>query len=49
LCINQSDILERNDQVRQMQDVYQGAKSVHIWLGPQHPDTGPAVFPVMID
>ena len=33
LCINQEDILERNQQVRMMGDIYAAAHSTAIWLG----------------
>ncbi|EGS17432.1 uncharacterized protein CTHT_0067580 [Thermochaetoides thermophila DSM 1495] len=33
LCINQSDILERNSQVMLMGDIYRGAAAVISWLG----------------
>ncbi|EAT86242.1 hypothetical protein SNOG_06411 [Parastagonospora nodorum SN15] len=33
LCINQDNILERNHQVGQMKDIYQGAGLVITWLG----------------
>ncbi|PSN66868.1 hypothetical protein BS50DRAFT_600482 [Corynespora cassiicola Philippines] len=33
LCLNQSDILERNSQVAKMADIFQKAKSVIVWLG----------------
>ncbi|KZL63695.1 ankyrin and het domain protein [Colletotrichum incanum] len=33
LCINQEDILERNQQVRMMGDIYAAACSTAIWLG----------------
>ncbi|GJC97750.1 heterokaryon incompatibility protein [Colletotrichum higginsianum] len=33
LCINQEDILERNQQVRMMGDIYAAASSTAIWLG----------------
>jgi hypothetical protein len=33
LCINQSDVGERNHQVAQMKDIYQGAALVIAWLG----------------
>lgn len=33
ICINQSQILERNEQVRCMDKIYAGAKSVLAWLG----------------
>ncbi|KAF2790976.1 HET-domain-containing protein, partial [Melanomma pulvis-pyrius CBS 109.77] len=35
LCINQSDVLEKNIQVPLMGAIYSIAKSVLIWLGPQ--------------
>lgn len=34
ICINQSNIAERNHQVRQMLEIYQQARFVLIWLGP---------------
>jgi hypothetical protein len=33
LCINQTDITERNNQVSQMMEIYSGAKEVIVWLG----------------
>jgi len=33
ICINQNDNKERNQQVRQMLDIYKGARSVVVWLG----------------
>jgi hypothetical protein len=33
ICINQSDVLERNAQVAMMSQLYKLAKLVHIWLG----------------
>lgn len=33
ICINQDDISERNDQVRQMNDIYSNADVVNVWLG----------------
>ncbi|KAK1908926.1 hypothetical protein P3342_006806 [Pyrenophora teres f. teres] len=33
LCIDQSNVLERNHQVAQMSKIYAGAERVHIWLG----------------
>lgn len=35
LCINQADIPERNQQVRRMHTIYQNARKVLIWLGPE--------------
>jgi hypothetical protein len=34
LCINQSDIEERNVQVQQMGKIYEEATTVQVWLGP---------------
>ncbi|RYN72156.1 hypothetical protein AA0117_g8868 [Alternaria alternata] len=33
LCIDQSDVLERNHQVRQMGTIYRNAAQVYVWLG----------------
>jgi hypothetical protein len=33
LCINQSNIPERNHQVAQMGDIFGSAQCVHVWLG----------------
>lgn len=33
LCINQSDMVERSHQVRNMRKIYQNAEIVNIWLG----------------
>jgi hypothetical protein len=33
ICINQSDIEEKTHQVRQMRQIYLGAKKVLVWLG----------------
>jgi len=33
ICINQHDILEKNDQVAQMRWIYLGAEKVVVWLG----------------
>jgi hypothetical protein len=33
VCINQADTNERNHQVRQMRQIYQGANEVIVWLG----------------
>ncbi|PMD41340.1 hypothetical protein L207DRAFT_425884, partial [Hyaloscypha variabilis F] len=38
LCINQSNISERNQQVPHMYSIYQNAELVHVWLGPTVPD-----------
>lgn len=37
ICINQSDIREKNHQVRLMSDIYARADRVIIWLGEQQP------------
>jgi hypothetical protein len=33
ICINQEDVLERNQQVNLMTRIYKKAVGVHIWLG----------------
>ena len=33
ICINQSNVLERNNQVRMMREIYSQAREVVIWLG----------------
>lgn len=43
ICINQSDIPERNDQVTYMHCIYQCAERVIIWLGPQSDDSDAAI------
>jgi hypothetical protein len=43
LCINQTDIAERNSQVRQMDSVYKLASRIVLWLGPAQPQTEHAV------
>ena len=42
ICINQKDVDEKNRQVSIMQEIYQRAKDVHIWLGDGNEDTGEA-------
>ena len=42
ICINQSDVVERNNQVRQMGAIYHRAKEVLVWLGPASDDSGMA-------
>ncbi|KAF4626614.1 hypothetical protein G7Y89_g11541 [Cudoniella acicularis] len=39
LCINQSNILERNHQVKQMGRIYETAENVVVWLGPADHDS----------
>ena len=38
ICINQSNVLERNRQVRKMRNIYAGASRVVIWLGKSNQD-----------
>jgi len=38
ICINQSDIPEKNVQVSLMSKLYSGAASIVVWLGPSTPD-----------
>ncbi|KAL8692430.1 MAG: hypothetical protein Q9224_003958, partial [Gallowayella concinna] len=35
ICINQSDVRERNEQVARMADIYRSATKVLVWLGPE--------------
>jgi hypothetical protein len=42
ISINQTDLEEKNRQVSMMQEIYQRAKDVHIWLGDRDEDTGKA-------
>jgi len=39
ICINQEDVLERNQQVNLMTRIYKKAIGVHIWLGEQADDS----------
>jgi len=48
LCINQSNIEERNHQVLRMGSIFQRAKSVQAWLGIASDDSGEA-FALMMD
>jgi hypothetical protein len=43
LCINQSDITERGEQVKLMGDIYQAASGVYVWLGPEDSLTKTAI------
>ncbi|KAH7161049.1 heterokaryon incompatibility protein-domain-containing protein [Dactylonectria macrodidyma] len=43
ICINQSDIAERNHQVRQMGAIYSSATQVVVWLGEADNDTDMAL------
>ncbi|MCJ1406586.1 hypothetical protein MMC19_000652 [Ptychographa xylographoides] len=36
ICINQADVIERNQQVRRMKDIYDKAESVLAWLEPSY-------------
>ena len=36
ICINQGDPDERNNQVQQMSRIYEAARHVHVWLGPEN-------------
>jgi hypothetical protein len=35
LCINQEDVIERNQQVYLMGSIYSQAREVLVWLGPE--------------
>jgi hypothetical protein len=43
ICINQTDIPERNDQILRMRDIYRSATRGIIWLGPGFEDSGLAL------
>ncbi|KAH6665722.1 heterokaryon incompatibility protein-domain-containing protein [Halenospora varia] len=43
VCINQSDISERNQQVQMMKDIYSAAENVIVWLGDGNPHTDYAI------
>ncbi|KUJ24428.1 HET-domain-containing protein [Mollisia scopiformis] len=43
ICINQEDLLERNQQVTFMREIYQHARNVIMWLGATH-DAHLAIF-----
>jgi len=43
LCINQDDNLEKSHQVRQMGNIYKGARPVYIWLGEEMDDSNLAM------
>lgn len=36
ICINQSDELEREEQVTKMKAIYENAEEVILWLGPSY-------------
>ena len=39
ICINQSDINEQGQQVRNIRDIYSSAEHVVVWLGPEEGDS----------
>lgn len=43
ICIDQSNLTERGQQVAIMRQIYRTANNVHIWLGPHDDDTAAAV------
>ena len=43
ICINQEDVKEREQQVERMGDIYQSARQVLIWLGPNSHDSALAI------
>ncbi|KAK5698874.1 hypothetical protein LTR97_006523 [Elasticomyces elasticus] len=47
ICINQSDVLERGQQVTRMRDIYASAWQVVIWLGSPESKDGDAAFTAM--
>jgi hypothetical protein len=47
LCINQDDIQERNEHVKSMREIYQGAETVRIWLGEALSDADRVAFEIL--
>ncbi|KAK1079868.1 hypothetical protein LTR33_006031 [Friedmanniomyces endolithicus] len=43
ICINQSDVTERNQGVSMMRQIYSGAQRVDVWLGPSDERTAGAI------
>jgi hypothetical protein len=43
ICIDQTNIQERDEHVRRMQDIYQNARDVIVWLGEQSLDSDCAI------
>lgn len=43
ICIDQRDVLERNQQVAMMRDIYMKAETVLIWLGEDGPHSAEAI------
>ena len=44
LCINQQDDVEKTSQVRMMGNIYEAARIVVIWLGPENPGDRASLF-----
>lgn len=44
LCIDQSNLLERSEQVVRMRDIYRHAASVVIWIGDEYGDSANAIW-----
>ncbi|TGO20101.1 hypothetical protein BTUL_0001g01100 [Botrytis tulipae] len=49
ICINQSNIAERSQQVSMMKDIYSGADIVSAWLGPGNPEEIKSVAETIIE
>lgn len=43
LCINQSDVAEKNVQLPLMPQIFEGASRVVVWLGDEYENSGPAL------
>lgn len=43
ICINQTDVDERNEQVSLMRRIYKNASAVHVWLGEEENDSSTAM------
>lgn len=44
LCINQQNLVEKNQQVNMMATIYHKAANVTVWLGPDEHNDAPAIF-----
>ncbi|KAK5652337.1 hypothetical protein OQA88_10529 [Cercophora sp. LCS_1] len=47
ICINQKDLVERNQQVRMMHAIFKGSAKVLVWLGPDSEGHASRAFPLL--
>jgi hypothetical protein len=48
ICINQKDVVERGSQVNMMRDIYQTARTVFAWLGPEEKNSAKAIAAIRL-